>query len=256
MKASLILSFSAVFIVLAASGCVQSQQGPVCNPPYIVKGYDCCLDTNANMICDNDEQAPVPQHYCGDSVCDANERCLTCEADCGSCPQENDTAKEIKPLVYNTTLRYVPKAIAGVFTYVPRPNDTVAFDTWEYPQLPAVLNTSKYVVSIVIKDYHFGLGGPTSIYDRIPTQGTASSEMYIESIDNGKVLVTDRTTEYTKTPPSGRYDYSVEFTCNTKYDIKISTWDFYGADVLPLYKDYDIDKMAIERAASEILNYC
>jgi len=254
MKA-LVISCSLVFLVLAVSGCVQNQQGPVCNPPYIAKGYDCCLDTNANNICDSDEQAP-PQPYCGDSVCDANESCSTCATDCGACAPVNDTAKYIKSLAYNTTLKYVPKTIAGDFMYVPRPNDTVAFDTWEYPQLFTGINTSKYVIAIGIRDYHFDLGGPSSIYDRIPTQGTTSGEMYIENTENGRILVTDRTLQYTQTPPSGKYEYSVEFTCQAKYDIKITTWDFYGADVLPLFKDYDIDKMAINNAAAEILNYC
>jgi hypothetical protein len=32
-----------------------SQQGPVCNKPYILVGVDCCLDQNDNSICDKDE---------------------------------------------------------------------------------------------------------------------------------------------------------------------------------------------------------
>src|SRR3989344_5485898 len=31
----------------------------VCNPPYIVKGKDCCLDQNNNKICDEDEKEPT-----------------------------------------------------------------------------------------------------------------------------------------------------------------------------------------------------
>lgn len=47
---------------MVVSGCngtgdAVSKSGPVCNPPYIVKGYECCLDQNRNSICDNDEQA-------------------------------------------------------------------------------------------------------------------------------------------------------------------------------------------------------
>lgn len=42
-------------------GCEYPYPEPfACNPPYIQKGNDCCLDQNENRICDNDE-ASVPE---------------------------------------------------------------------------------------------------------------------------------------------------------------------------------------------------
>ncbi len=32
-----------------------NNEGIVCNPPYIRKGSDCCLDRNYNNVCDNEE---------------------------------------------------------------------------------------------------------------------------------------------------------------------------------------------------------
>jgi hypothetical protein len=253
MKAKLLMFSFLVFIILA-SGCVQNQQGPVCNPPYIAKGYECCLDQNANSICDSDETTPVPQHYCGDGTCDANEDCLTCASDCGGCqPPANDTAKEIKAAVYDAIRRYVPKAAEGNFSYVPRPNITVAFDEWQYPQLLTKLNISRYVIWISIRDYHFGLGGPPSIYDKLASPAYASSNVHVKIVQNGRILENETTSEFTTTPPSGRYDLSVEFNCGTSYEIKIHSWDFYGGNVSALYKDYDLSNLAIENAASEVM---
>jgi hypothetical protein len=46
-----------VFLILLVSGCTQV---PVCNPPYIIKGSQCCLDQNSNAICDSDEAGANP----------------------------------------------------------------------------------------------------------------------------------------------------------------------------------------------------
>lgn len=75
---------------------------PLCNPPYYeyMKG-SCCLDLNANQICDSDEQpGPQPQDplpdpepapanetqetvsFCGDGICDSNETSSNCCTDC------------------------------------------------------------------------------------------------------------------------------------------------------------------------------
>jgi hypothetical protein len=37
-----------------------AQPAVVCNAPYILVGADCCLDKDANRICDRDEAPPVP----------------------------------------------------------------------------------------------------------------------------------------------------------------------------------------------------
>lgn len=41
-----------LILILLVSGCTQ---GAACNPPYIIKGSQCCLDENNNNICDSDE---------------------------------------------------------------------------------------------------------------------------------------------------------------------------------------------------------
>ncbi len=38
----------------------QKETEIICNPPYIRHGLECCLDTNSNQICDNDEK-PIPE---------------------------------------------------------------------------------------------------------------------------------------------------------------------------------------------------
>lgn len=43
-----------ILIILLLVAC-----GPVCNPPYILNGKDCCLDENSNQICDDDEPQPT-----------------------------------------------------------------------------------------------------------------------------------------------------------------------------------------------------
>lgn len=82
MIEKLVISLVIVSLVLVVSGCVQQGSGPVCNPPYIVKGFECCLDRNDNNICDEDEQQ-FPA--CGDGECQANEDCFSCPQDCGEC---------------------------------------------------------------------------------------------------------------------------------------------------------------------------
>jgi len=48
--------FLAIAVTLVAlSACCISNQNPVCNSPYILVGTDCCLDRNANKICDTDD---------------------------------------------------------------------------------------------------------------------------------------------------------------------------------------------------------
>ena len=56
----LILSVLMIAVLVSSgytiTGGIVDKSGPVCNPPYIVKGSDCCLDQNRNNICDDDEQ--------------------------------------------------------------------------------------------------------------------------------------------------------------------------------------------------------
>ena len=51
------LSGIMLILVLAVSGCTQQQV--TCDPPYMVKGSNCCLDQDSNNICDSDE-AGIP----------------------------------------------------------------------------------------------------------------------------------------------------------------------------------------------------
>ena len=58
---SFVISVSALFILLILAGCAeQALPQPVCNAPYILVGTSCCLDTDANSICDSDEPALEP----------------------------------------------------------------------------------------------------------------------------------------------------------------------------------------------------
>lgn len=46
--------------LLLLGACTPAPQAVVCNAPYILVGTSCCLDANANGICDADEPAPAP----------------------------------------------------------------------------------------------------------------------------------------------------------------------------------------------------
>jgi hypothetical protein len=51
MKLKIFLIILLIFLV----GCSKAPEGPICNPPYMVLGNDCCLDKDSNSICDKDE---------------------------------------------------------------------------------------------------------------------------------------------------------------------------------------------------------
>lgn len=68
--------FVLALFVLAACGSTEV----ACNEPYITVGDSCCLDNDANGICDSDEKEPTAQ----------NEGNL----DCSSCPPEIITETE------------------------------------------------------------------------------------------------------------------------------------------------------------------
>ena len=54
------LALTALVLIVFASGCLNQltpqKEEVVCNPPYIRFGAECCLDENANQVCDRDEQ--------------------------------------------------------------------------------------------------------------------------------------------------------------------------------------------------------
>ncbi len=75
-----------ISLVVVASGC--TSQTPTCNPPYTLKGTECCLDQNGNSICDTDEQQISDNQEtgtCGDGDCQSDENCSSCPQDCGEC---------------------------------------------------------------------------------------------------------------------------------------------------------------------------
>ncbi len=47
--------FFSLFVIILSS-CTPQNQPVVCNKPYILVGNSCCLDSNNNNICDNDEK--------------------------------------------------------------------------------------------------------------------------------------------------------------------------------------------------------
>ena len=70
MKKKLVYAFiylSVLFLLVIINGCGDNTTGaavkaPVCNTPYFeFKTGECCLDTNANSICDSDEPAAVAE---------------------------------------------------------------------------------------------------------------------------------------------------------------------------------------------------
>ena len=67
---SKLLLFIIFLCAILVAGC---QPSVVCNAPYIIKGSSCCLDTNANSICDSDEStAQIPAaNATSVSVCNA-----------------------------------------------------------------------------------------------------------------------------------------------------------------------------------------
>jgi hypothetical protein len=68
-----VIAFVALIVVLIMFN-KPGDTGPVCNEPYIVMGTDCCLDQNANKICDDDE-APAEEtnELTGNVVTDTEE---------------------------------------------------------------------------------------------------------------------------------------------------------------------------------------
>jgi len=54
MRKGILPAAFGILLVIIASGCTQ-QPPIVCDSPYIVKGNNCCLDQNANKVCDSDE---------------------------------------------------------------------------------------------------------------------------------------------------------------------------------------------------------
>lgn len=71
----------AIFLISNSNN--NSQNEITCNSPYIKVGNECCLDENSNNICDNDETPTQPQEYCGDGICQSNEKAPDC-SDCNA----------------------------------------------------------------------------------------------------------------------------------------------------------------------------
>jgi hypothetical protein len=83
-------------IVFISNSNNNSQNEVTCNSPYIKVGTECCLDQNSNNICDNDETPTQPQEYCGDNICQSNEKAPDCE-DCNSDIRIENVKYEIIP---------------------------------------------------------------------------------------------------------------------------------------------------------------
>lgn len=66
MNKFLLVMFIAVIFL---AGCVQTSK-VVCNDPYLKVGDSCCLDKDANAVCDRDEMTAVE---CADAVFDCSE---------------------------------------------------------------------------------------------------------------------------------------------------------------------------------------
>lgn len=65
------LAFAALITVLIM---FNKPSGPVCNEPYILVGTECCLDQDANAICDADEEPePEPEEITGAFAAETEE---------------------------------------------------------------------------------------------------------------------------------------------------------------------------------------
>ena len=58
MEAKGVIVILGIVVVLILAGC---QQKIICKSPYLLVGQECCLDKDANGICDKDEQSAEPK---------------------------------------------------------------------------------------------------------------------------------------------------------------------------------------------------
>lgn len=77
----IIVAVIVLAIVFISNSDKIQQDSVTCNSPYIKVGTSCCLDENSNSVCDNDEQILELQDYCGDNLCQPNEKAPSC-SDC------------------------------------------------------------------------------------------------------------------------------------------------------------------------------
>jgi len=86
-------STALLFLLVLATIVLAACSGPrvICNKPYMIKGTECCLDSNANGICDADE---------GTTQTATPTECP--KLDCSTCP-----AQVVSRNVTNTVTKYV-----------------------------------------------------------------------------------------------------------------------------------------------------
>jgi hypothetical protein len=172
---------------------------------------------------------------------------------------KNLTTDEMKSTVYQTIRKYISQSTIGNFVYQDRWTGQYASDSWYYPQTTEDL--SKYVIFARIDDYHYNKGGPDTLEYLLSIFSTSqvpnvTHSVYIKDIENGKILISE---SQTNLPDNvSREMFSMTFNCQDKYQIVIWTADFNGDSqyIWPIYKDYTIDKVAMENMANEILSKC
>ena len=89
-KLLLIMFITVIFL----AGCVQTSK-VVCNDPYLMVGDSCCLDKDANEICDSDETVAVEcEEVALDFVSDGGEGISINKAKVGEEARHKDWAPE------------------------------------------------------------------------------------------------------------------------------------------------------------------
>lgn len=321
MKKSLIILLPLITVLLL-NGCV------TCNKPYIKVGKGCCLDTQGNGVCDNDETKPsetqIPIENVGgdwftipidDNVlaCTTNQDCqdyLNSESIQGSTKcefneafqttvcylysaapttpekektgvgtwewvedvEEGFTLEEVKTLVYQTIKKYVPEAPVGGFnvkdTLSPE-DDAKCVEKWLYPDDSIVDENYKmdhvlYGWITVCEKGYAGTVEDMKEYFENKYEGYSPSEVYIKTLENGKVLIWDIVSEFEAESDDGTISiaheraYSIFFVCQDTYKFYIATFDMIEEDyyLADAYPDYKIDKNAINSIANEIMGKC
>lgn len=108
-----VLVFGLVVILFLLAAC-----GPavVCSPPYILKGRECCLDNDANKVCDVDQDAASAAR--GDDAAGAASAAgVSCsKLDCSACPARVEVQKEevIKYVCVKTGQQVADPALCNV----------------------------------------------------------------------------------------------------------------------------------------------
>jgi hypothetical protein len=110
------LAVLAVLAVLSLAACLE--QGPVCGRPYMAVGSDCCLDENADGVCDRDKPVCARPYILVGGGC-----CVDADGN-GVCDRDQPPAAETTSsttLTVTTTTSQPPRSTTTSTTQAPPP---------------------------------------------------------------------------------------------------------------------------------------